>query len=1074
MAEANPMLEKTKKLFESRSRTEADLKRYHQKVEDAVQQKNRSCRVERLVKSCTETMSKLVGKHELLLDHSKKTENPEVVTLELETWLKEVTATNDRVLGTARDYIDQCKTMCKLVDYIDQCPPTESASQESKATTTHKTASSRQTKTSSQKALLIAQQRREEVERQNAAALRLAKQKQELEQETLKKQQALHVAELEEENRQRLAEATLTELQLTDDVSETNSQFQDTLSRLSKASNDNNARVNDWVNNLPSATVAEGHIDTSHGLPEVNTVNPSEDQGSGPLFWGPEGVNNPVFNNLPQAATTVEPFLAVTHPIPLSQPQPVRNATPMNVTARQFIPAPQHHGVPNLSAWSFPAATSNRQNTAQVAATIPVGNTVPAPTLSYPVTCAGTVYYSNPVPATGAVPSGIPLPPSVPTAAPFTTVMPAQPTQNSFSIQDLAQLLASSKRDHLPEWKLSQFNGDPLLWHEWYGQFKSAIDSSPLTDDVKLTYLKTLVSGKAKTAIIEFTYCGTMYKDALKTLERKFGQPQAVVTAYLEKLSNFPQVKIHNSENIISYSATVSALVGVFRSLNYQQDLRSATLLGQAVQKLPPNLKEAWSLHTVRRSLDRPTLIEFNDWLKEKAEAHERMKMASSKPKSDDASTGNVTKTKTGTNVFAAMTSNQASSAKTTSDKRCMACKDSHPLWRCPTFLAKTPTERTKLAVQYRLCFSCLNKDHSFRQCPKARKCTKEGCTSSHNTLLHGSERIFPPRRPTDERSTVTRTSPTARETQHSTGESSSLCAVSDVKGLLQIAQVELQSPVNSVKTLVVCDTACSRSWISRRLADQLQLKGSPTKLTVHGINSHEVVNTEIVELKLTPVHSVNSCPPFSVKPYVRKNLNVGTDVIDVDVLKTRYPHLDPIPLAEYRYEDVEMILGQDVFHAIRPLEYLETDRKDTPTAVRLPLGWVLSGPLLSTSGFVSTCFKAVSRSEEDTKLVDHKQSCYDTEPYSARKRVEPRSVADCRASKTQEETYHDGCRYHVGTLRTVKESSLPSNYFSVLTQRNSLERRLGKEVELKDYVPTRSRRSKWSKQALWSGSLPD
>ena len=101
MAETNPMLEKTKKLFESRARTEADLKRYHQKVEDAVQKKVRSCRVEKLVTSCTETMSKLVRKHELLLDHSKKTENREVVTLELETWIKEVTVTNDRVLGTA-------------------------------------------------------------------------------------------------------------------------------------------------------------------------------------------------------------------------------------------------------------------------------------------------------------------------------------------------------------------------------------------------------------------------------------------------------------------------------------------------------------------------------------------------------------------------------------------------------------------------------------------------------------------------------------------------------------------------------------------------------------------------------------------------------------------------------------------------------------------------------------------------------------------------------------------------------------------------------------------------------------
>ena len=95
-----------------------------------------------------------------------------------------------------------------------------------------------------------------------------------------------------------------------------------------------------------------------------------------------------------------------------------------------------------------------------------------------------------------------------------------------------------------------------------------------------------------------------MYKDALKTLERKFGQPQAVVTAYLDKLTNVPPVKMQNRESIISYSATVSSLVGVFRSLNYNQDLSSAPLLGQAVQKLPPNMKEAWSMHTVKRSLD--------------------------------------------------------------------------------------------------------------------------------------------------------------------------------------------------------------------------------------------------------------------------------------------------------------------------------------------------------------------------------------------------------------------------------------------------------------------------------------
>ena len=160
--------------------------------------------------------------------------------------------------------------------------------------------------------------------------------------------------------------------------------------------------------------------------------------------------------------------------------------------------------------------------------------------------------------------------PTIPSAtqfAPPTFITAPQPATSSFTVQDLAQLLASSKRDHLPEWKLAQYSGDPFQWLEWYGQFKSAIDSAPLTDDVKLTYLKTLVSGKAKTTIAEFAYSGTMYKDALKSLERKFGQPQTVVSAYLDKLANYPPVKMHNSDSIISYSATVSSLVGVFRSL---------------------------------------------------------------------------------------------------------------------------------------------------------------------------------------------------------------------------------------------------------------------------------------------------------------------------------------------------------------------------------------------------------------------------------------------------------------------------------------------------------------------------
>ena len=72
--------------------------------------------------------------------------------------------------------------------------------------------------------------------------------------------------------------------------------------------------------------------------------------------------------------------------------------------------------------------------------------------------------------------------------------------------QDLAKILTMNRKGPLPEWKLSSFDGSPLQWLEWFGQFKSAIDAKVLSNDVKLTYLETLISGTTKKLIAEFAY----------------------------------------------------------------------------------------------------------------------------------------------------------------------------------------------------------------------------------------------------------------------------------------------------------------------------------------------------------------------------------------------------------------------------------------------------------------------------------------------------------------------------------------------------------------------------------------
>ena len=299
---------------------------------------------------------------------------------------------------------------------------------------------------------------------------------------------------------------------------------------------------------------------------------------------------------------------------------------------------------------------------------------------------------------------------------------PSEPaSENAILIKALTDDLTSMRIDPLPDWNLSQYNGESLQWHKWHGQFKSAIVSQSLTDEVKLKYLKTLVTGKAKKAIAEFAYCGAMYKDALRTLERKFGHLQVVIIPRLDKLSSFPPLKMHNSDNSFNYSGCISSLVGVFKSLSYNSDLESAALLNTAVQKLPLNMKESRSLFTVKKHWVKPTLLDFNDWLKEEVQAHNLMKNTATKARTEDTN-NSLTKTKVASRAFAAKTHHKSNlkqqhSSPSISISSCIVCKGSHRLWDCRVVKEKIPTQRAKVVAEATLCFSCLRDKHMLRQC---------------------------------------------------------------------------------------------------------------------------------------------------------------------------------------------------------------------------------------------------------------------------------------------------------------------------------------------------------------------
>ena len=64
------------------------------------------------------------------------------------------------------------------------------------------------------------------------------------------------------------------------------------------------------------------------------------------------------------------------------------------------------------------------------------------------------------------------------------------------------------------------------------------------------------------------------------------------------------------------------------------------------------------------------------------------------------------------------------------------------------------------------------------------------------------------------------------------------------------------------------------------------------------------------------------------MRPYVREILNIGSDIIHVKSMRESYPHLAVLDPVRKSYGDIEMMLGQDVYHAMCPLECFSADEK--------------------------------------------------------------------------------------------------------------------------------------------------
>ena len=267
--------EKLKKLFNARSNLESELCNIHKDITDAIDRQDRRVKVERLVSKLKDVFSKLVEKNEELFDLASRAENPESIYPVLEQWLDDVTKNNDNFLLAARNYIDSVAHR----DIVYEGVNPQGQSKKSSRRTTSSMSSQRKHE------FLMAKLKREEAEKQEQAAMRLAKQKHEIamrkkELEIQMEQMALQ--ELEEDHRQRVAAAKIDEADLMDNHSLFSHQSSELKLFKDRGSDRSQGIVQDWVNSFPAGNSSElnfsrpGSATADPPVKDTSASNPPE------------------------------------------------------------------------------------------------------------------------------------------------------------------------------------------------------------------------------------------------------------------------------------------------------------------------------------------------------------------------------------------------------------------------------------------------------------------------------------------------------------------------------------------------------------------------------------------------------------------------------------------------------------------------------------------------------------------------------------------------------------------------------------------------------------------------------
>lgn len=234
----------------------------------------------------------------------------------------------------------------------------------------------------------------------------------------------------------------------------------------------------------------------------------------------------------------------------------------------------------------------------------------------------------------------------------------------------------------LPRLELPKFSGELTDWQAFWDRFEALVDQSELPVISKFSYLQSLLKGEALSVIQGLALTNANYTVARKLLKARFGRPEKIIFAHVQRLLNAsltPRVKGTNYiDSLWKLQGQLLRHVRSLKGLGISSDQYGVVLTPVFLSRLPQEIRLEWSRASVGHEGDLEWLLRFLQkeiMHRERSETFKELSVEKNNPRWED-----VGRRKIGS----------ASALQTTSEEgplQCVLCQTLHKSEKCWHFL---------------------------------------------------------------------------------------------------------------------------------------------------------------------------------------------------------------------------------------------------------------------------------------------------------------------------------------------------------------------------------------------------